>query len=163
MVFHDDFQRLLHGYGFAIWASVGLPVLVFQIAKPAEGRQIPPVAAWAAAYLLFAAALGLATSRRAGGDRWGAVLLAAAQTAAVLCLMALPPCFGLEGALMVVVALELEVLRLLTGGSSNREIARALSVAEGTVKNHVLSIHSKLGVRDRTRAVLQAAEAGSLS
>ena len=57
---------------------------------------------------------------------------------------------------------EVEVLRLMTGGYSNREIARALSVAEGTVKNHVSSILSKLGVRDRTRAVLQAVRAGYL-
>ena len=58
---------------------------------------------------------------------------------------------------------ELEVLRLMTGGYSNREISRALSVAEGTVKNHVSSILSKLGVRDRTRAVLQAVRAGYLA
>ena len=57
---------------------------------------------------------------------------------------------------------EVEVLRLMTGGYSNREIARALNVAEGTVKNHVSSILSKLGVRDRTRAVLQAVRAGYL-
>ena len=58
---------------------------------------------------------------------------------------------------------ELEVLRLMTGGYSNREIANALRVAEGTVKNHVSSILSKLGVRDRTRAVLQAVRAGYLA
>jgi DNA-binding NarL/FixJ family response regulator len=58
---------------------------------------------------------------------------------------------------------EVEVLRLLTGGYSNREIARALRVAEGTVKNHVSSILSKLGVRDRTRAVLQGVRAGYLT
>ena len=58
---------------------------------------------------------------------------------------------------------EVEVLRLMTGGYSNREIARALKVAEGTIKNHVSSILSKLGVRDRTRAVLQAVKAGYLS
>ena len=57
---------------------------------------------------------------------------------------------------------ELEVLRLMTGGYSNREIGRALGVVEGTVKNHVSSILSKLGVRDRTRAVLQAVRAGYL-
>lgn len=53
---------------------------------------------------------------------------------------------------------ELEVLRLMAGGYSNREIARALFVAERTVKNHVSSILSKLYVRDRTRAVLKALE-----
>lgn len=58
---------------------------------------------------------------------------------------------------------EVEVLRLMTGGYSNREISRALQVTEGTVKNHVSSILSKLGVRDRTRAVLQAVRAGYLS
>ncbi len=53
---------------------------------------------------------------------------------------------------------ETEIMRLMAGGYSNREIAEALSVAEGTVKNHVSNILSKLGVRDRTRAVLKALE-----
>jgi transcription initiation factor TFIIIB Brf1 subunit/transcription initiation factor TFIIB len=44
--------------------------------------------------------------------------------------------------------------------TSNREIADALGAAEGTVKNHASSILSKLGVRDRTRAVLTAIERG---
>lgn len=57
---------------------------------------------------------------------------------------------------------EIEVLRLMTGGHSNREIAEALHVAEGTIKNHVSNILSKLGVRDRTRAVLKALERGYL-
>lgn len=55
---------------------------------------------------------------------------------------------------------ETEVLRLLSGGFSNREIGEALFVAEGTVKNHISSILAKLGVRDRTRAVLKALEQG---
>jgi DNA-binding NarL/FixJ family response regulator len=55
---------------------------------------------------------------------------------------------------------ELEILRLMAGGYSNREIAEALGTAEGTVKNHASSILSKLGVRDRTRAVLRALEKG---
>jgi len=57
---------------------------------------------------------------------------------------------------------EREVLRLLAAGYSNREIGRALFIAEGTVKNHVSSILTKLCVRDRTRAVLKAAERGLL-
>ena len=48
----------------------------------------------------------------------------------------------------------------MTGGYNNREIADALGVAEGTVKNHISSILSKLGVRDRTRAVLKGLEMG---
>jgi DNA-binding NarL/FixJ family response regulator len=57
---------------------------------------------------------------------------------------------------------ELEVLRLIARGMSNREIAEALGTAEGTVKNQASSILQKLGVRDRTRAVLRAAELGLL-
>lgn len=57
---------------------------------------------------------------------------------------------------------ELEVLRLMAGGYSNREISDALAIAEGTVKNHASSVLSKLGVRDRTRAVLKALELGYL-
>ncbi len=55
---------------------------------------------------------------------------------------------------------ELEILRLMAGGYSNKEIADALGTAEGTVKNHASNILSKLGVRDRTRAVLKALELG---
>jgi DNA-binding NarL/FixJ family response regulator len=55
---------------------------------------------------------------------------------------------------------ETEILRLMAGGYSNREIADALGTAEGTIKNHASSILSKLGVRDRTRAVLKALEKG---
>lgn len=57
---------------------------------------------------------------------------------------------------------EAEVVRLMAGGYSNREIAHALGTAEGTVKNHVSSILAKFGVRDRTRAVLKALESGLL-
>lgn len=58
---------------------------------------------------------------------------------------------------------ETEILRLMAGGFSNKEIANSLGVAEGTVKNHVSNILSKLGVRDRTRAVLKAFEMGIVS
>jgi DNA-binding NarL/FixJ family response regulator len=57
-------------------------------------------------------------------------------------------------------ARETEVLRLLAGGFSNREIADALVTSEGTIKNHVSNILSKLGVRDRVRAVLRGLELG---
>jgi DNA-binding NarL/FixJ family response regulator len=57
---------------------------------------------------------------------------------------------------------ELEILRLLAAGYSNAEIALALRIVEGTVKNHVSSILSKLGVRDRTRAVMRALHLGYL-
>lgn len=55
---------------------------------------------------------------------------------------------------------EREVLRLMAGGYTNRDIAEALGVSEGTVKNHVSSVLSKFGVKDRTRAVLKGLEQG---
>ena len=55
---------------------------------------------------------------------------------------------------------ELEVLRLVARGASNKEIAGALFIAEGTVKNHLTSILGKLGARDRTQALLKAQELG---
>jgi DNA-binding NarL/FixJ family response regulator len=55
---------------------------------------------------------------------------------------------------------ETEVMRLVAGGYSNREIGDALGTAEGTVKVHVSSILGKLGVRDRVQAVLRALDGG---
>ena len=51
---------------------------------------------------------------------------------------------------------ELAILRLMAGGYSNKEIARSVFLAEGTVKNYVSEILDKLDTRDRTRAVLKA-------
>ncbi|MEW1982070.1 response regulator transcription factor [Citricoccus sp. NPDC079358] len=57
---------------------------------------------------------------------------------------------------------EQEVLRLMAEGYPNRQIAQALFLAEGTVKNHVSTILLKLGARDRTNAVLRALRDGLL-
>lgn len=57
---------------------------------------------------------------------------------------------------------ETEILRLMAAGCSNREMAESLFKSEGTIKNQVSSILSKLGVRDRTRAVLKAIELGMI-
>jgi DNA-binding NarL/FixJ family response regulator len=59
-------------------------------------------------------------------------------------------------------ARELEVLALLAEGLSNQEIAGRLTIAPGTVKNHVSNVLSKLDARDRTQAVLRAQEIGLL-
>jgi DNA-binding NarL/FixJ family response regulator len=53
------------------------------------------------------------------------------------------------------------ILRFLAGGYSNREISELLKISDGTVKNHISSVLAKLGVRDRTRAVLRARDAGA--
>ena len=55
---------------------------------------------------------------------------------------------------------ELEVLRLLADGGSNREIAATMFLAEGTVKNHVTNVLAKLGARDRTQAALRGRALG---
>jgi DNA-binding NarL/FixJ family response regulator len=55
---------------------------------------------------------------------------------------------------------EKTILRFLAGGYSNREISELLSISDGTVKNHISSVLAKLGVRDRTRAVLKAIDLG---
>ena len=57
---------------------------------------------------------------------------------------------------------EVEVLRLMAAGLTNREVARTLHLAEGTVKNHVSMVLLKLNSRDRTNAVLRALHHGLL-
>ncbi len=58
---------------------------------------------------------------------------------------------------------EKEVLHLICAGYSNKEIADLLSLAEGTVKNHVSNLLLKLDARDRTRAALKALQQGHLN
>jgi DNA-binding NarL/FixJ family response regulator len=55
---------------------------------------------------------------------------------------------------------EREILGYIARGASNREIGEALFITEGTVKNHVSNILSKLALRDRTQAALWAREHG---
>jgi DNA-binding NarL/FixJ family response regulator len=55
---------------------------------------------------------------------------------------------------------ELEILRLIAHGASNKEIAGKLFLAEGTIKNHVTNILGKLDVRDRTQAAIKAKDTG---
>jgi DNA-binding NarL/FixJ family response regulator len=70
-------------------------------------------------------------------------------------LVAAPAVAGARG-LDALTVREREVLMLLADGRSNREIARALSVSEKTVKTHVSAVLAKLGVADRTQAALLA-------
>lgn len=67
---------------------------------------------------------------------------------------------AMEGPVVRLSEREIEVLRLVADGLSNREIAIKLSLAEGTIKNHVTEILQKLGAHDRTQAALQARRFG---
>jgi len=58
---------------------------------------------------------------------------------------------------------EVEILKIVATGASNREIADQLFISEGTVKNHLSSILNKLGVRDRMQAILKAKEFGIIN
>ena len=55
---------------------------------------------------------------------------------------------------------EMDVLRLIVGGHSNREIAQELNTTEGTIKSYVNGLLGKLGVRDRTQAATAAIRRG---
>jgi len=55
---------------------------------------------------------------------------------------------------------ELQIVKLMAGGFSNKEIATSIFLAEGTVKNHISNILAKLNTRDRIRAVLIALNEG---
>lgn len=57
---------------------------------------------------------------------------------------------------------EVEILRLIATGATNREVADSLVISEGTVKNHLSNIFGRLGLRDRTQAVMYAREHGLL-
>ena len=57
---------------------------------------------------------------------------------------------------------EMQVLELVADGLPNREVANGLHISENTVKNHMRSVHEKLGVKTRTEAVVKAARDGLL-
>lgn len=62
----------------------------------------------------------------------------------------------------VLTAREMDILRLVATGSTNREIAGRLFLSEGTVKNHISRILGRLGLRDRTQAAVYAHDHGLL-
>jgi DNA-binding NarL/FixJ family response regulator len=72
------------------------------------------------------------------------------------------PQAGQAAAIEALTQREIEVLRLIAKGATNREIAEELVISEGTVKNHISNILSSLGLRDRTQAAIYAKENGLL-
>lgn len=87
-------------------------------------------------------------------------LIDPAVTLRVIASFAAQPVLSPPPELATLTARELDVLRLLTRGLSNREIAAASRVGEATVRSHVAQILRKLGVRDRLQAVVVAYESG---
>jgi len=131
----DPYRRLLRGGGLAVWAAVGLPVVAFAVLFPRPDREPIATAAWVASWVLFGAAFWLATKGPAAAPRGaGPVALAAAQSAAVLSLVALPPCFGLEGSLLVLVALQL-------GAMLRRGAAAAWIAAQSAALLGIMWLH----------------------
>lgn len=57
---------------------------------------------------------------------------------------------------------EREILHLIATGATNREVAEHLILSEGTVKNYLARLFNRLGLRDRTQAVIYAREHGLL-
>ena len=106
--FPAEYPRVLRVAGLAIWAIVGLPVFASARTIRALGASNLSFLAWTAAFVFFGVAFLRTTSRASfDRDRNGTLVLLAGQSAAVLALVALPPCYGLEGALLVLVALQL--------------------------------------------------------
>ena len=106
--FPRDYPRVLRLAGLAVWASVGFPVLISWRSLHARGSQPLDYGAWIAAWLLFGGGFVVTTAAsRFERDRPGALFLLAGQAAAAIALAALPPCYGLEGALLVLVAVQL--------------------------------------------------------
>jgi len=110
MSYRDDYRRLLRAGGLAIWAAVGVPVIALSSLRPIRHPLL--YLAWIGALVAYGAAFWAATAprKRAEESRALPLSLAGIEVAAVLALMALPPCFGLEGALLVVVSLQLGAL-----------------------------------------------------
>jgi signal transduction histidine kinase len=107
MLYREDYRRLLRSGGLAVWLAVGLPVIALQVLDPPRSRDAFALAAWITVFLLFLAAFRRATARRPADQRNDVLPLVAAEAAAVFALVALPPCFGLEGALLVLAAFQL--------------------------------------------------------
>ena len=123
-----------------------------------EDRLLPAIQAGAAGYLLKdVQPRELARAVRAARD--GEALLDPAAAAKLVAALAQTPTEASGDALT---ARELEVLAHIGAGMSNKRIARELEISESTVKAHVGRVLAKLGVADRTQAVLHAQRIGLL-
>jgi DNA-binding NarL/FixJ family response regulator len=130
-----------------------------------DAEVFPALRAGAVGYLLKDATTERLVEALVAADRGESVLAPSVAAKLVARVAALPePVPGSAPQPLVdpLTDRELEVLRQLAAGKSNREIAQAVFLSEGTVKNHVTSILAKLGARDRTQAALRASALGLL-
>jgi DNA-binding NarL/FixJ family response regulator len=130
-----------------------------------DAEVFPALRAGAVGYLLKDATTERLVEAVVAADRGESVLAPSVAAKLVARVAALPePAAGPAPQPLVdpLTDRELEVLRHLAAGRSNREIAQAVFLSEGTVKNHVTSILAKLGARDRTQAALRASALGLL-
>ena len=130
-----------------------------------DAEVFPALRAGAVGYLLKDATTDRLVEAVVAADRGESVLAPSVAAKLVARVAALPePAAGPAPQPLVdpLTDRELEVLRHLAAGRSNREIAQAVFLSEGTVKNHVTSILAKLGARDRTQAALRASALGLL-
>ena len=130
-----------------------------------DAEVFPALRAGAVGYLLKDATTDRLVEAVLAADRGESVLAPSVAAKLVARVAALPePAAGPAPQPLVdpLTDRELEVLRHLAAGRSNREIAQAVFLSEGTVKTHVTSILAKLGARDRTQAALRASALGLL-
>jgi DNA-binding NarL/FixJ family response regulator len=130
-----------------------------------DAEVFPALRAGAVGYLLKDATTDRLVEAVVAADRGESVLAPSVAAKLVARVAALPEPAATPAPQPLVDPLtdrELEILRHLAAGKSNREIAQAVFLTEGTVKNHVTNILAKLGARDRTQAALRAAALGLL-
>jgi DNA-binding NarL/FixJ family response regulator len=129
-----------------------------------DDEVFPALRAGAVGYLLKDATTQRLVEAVLAADRGESVLAPSVAAKVVARVAALPEPTGPVRQPLVdpLTDRELDVLRQLAAGSSNREIAAAVHLSEGTVKNHVTNILAKLGARDRTQAALRAKALGLL-
>ncbi|MEI2455640.1 response regulator transcription factor [Lysobacter firmicutimachus] len=154
VVLCDVRMPLLDGYGVCerLRAVPGAPPVILLTTFDEAGAALRAIAAGARGFLLKDASppeLIALIEEVAQGRRAIAPVSTDAVRARYAYRETAPPSHGFNRR-------EVDILRLLAGGYSNREIGQAIHVAEGTVKNYLIEIFDKLGTRDRTRAVLKA-------
>lgn len=140
----------------------GLGVRVIVLTSVSDRRGVAPAMRSGASGFLYKDVDPAALVQAIRSVHGGQVLLAPEAAEAMLA-GADPGSRAADGARPLIAVLterEREVLALIASGRSNREIARALVVAEKTVKTHVSNVLMKLGVQDRTQAALYAVRHG---